>query len=151
MFESRIPTMTQDRVPGLVRIGMALLAAGLAEVGVWAAFFPRAFYDHFPGGGHAWVSVDGPYNQHLVRDVGQLELGLALLFAIAALTASRSLARPVLAVSIVPAALHFAYHASHLDLYRSSDKVGNLVSLGLLAGLPVVLLAVDVRLAARSG
>ena len=144
--------MNQDRVPGLVRIGMALLAAGLAEVGIWAAFFPRAFYDHFPGGGHAWVSIDGPYNQHLVRDVGQLELGLALLLAIAALTATRSLARPALAVSIVPGALHFIYHASHLDLYRSSsDKVGNLVSLGLLAGLPVVLLAIDLRLAARGG
>ena len=62
-----------------VRVGCAALALSSAVIGVWAAFFPHAFYAHFPGGGHAWVAVDGPVNEHLVRDVGQLNLGFALL------------------------------------------------------------------------
>lgn len=37
--------------------------------------FPRSFYDDFPGGGIAWVSVDGPYNEHLIRDIGAWSLG----------------------------------------------------------------------------
>ena len=37
---------------------------------------PAAFYDDFPGLGRMWVAPDGPYNQHLVRDVGELNLAL---------------------------------------------------------------------------
>ena len=35
------------------------------------------FYDDFPGLGRSWVAADGPYNEHLVRDVGALNLALA--------------------------------------------------------------------------
>ena len=59
----------------LRRVGLGLLAVSAAIVGFWAEFAPKSFYDDFPGGGHHWVRVDGPYNQHLVRDVGQWNLG----------------------------------------------------------------------------
>ena len=38
---------------------------------------PKSFYEDFPGAGRVWVAVDGPYNEHLVRDVGSLNLALA--------------------------------------------------------------------------
>jgi hypothetical protein len=130
--------------PLAVRVGLVVLAVAVGEVGVWAAFFPRSFYAHFPGAGHVWVAVDGPYNQHLVRDVGQLELGLAVLFAVAAATGARPLVRAVLAVSVLPGTLHLAYHVAHIhDLHKTADKVGNVTSLALIVALPLALLAVD--------
>lgn len=48
------------------------------SVGVWATLFPRSFYDSFPGFHRIWVGVDGPYNEHLARDVGSLYLALTV-------------------------------------------------------------------------
>ena len=52
---------------------------------------PQSFYDDFPGLGRAWVSVDGPYNEHLVRDVGALNLALLVLFVVAWVRLDRQL------------------------------------------------------------
>ena len=60
-----------------IRIALGYLAFVSLEVGIWAQFAPRSFYDDFPGLGRAWVRVDGPFNEHLVRDVGGLNLALA--------------------------------------------------------------------------
>ena len=137
------------RVSLIIRLGTALLAATLAEVGVWAAAAPRSFYSSFPGAGHAWVAADGPYNQHLVRDVGQLDLGFAVLLLTAALLADRRLVRAVLGAYLVPAVLHLAYHLGHLGLYDTTDAVGNVTSLSLAVALPVALLGGDVVLGRR--
>lgn len=135
--------MTQ-RDTMLVRIGCGLLAISSTVIGIWAALFPRQFYLRFPGGGHAWVAVDGPYNEHLVRDVGQLNLGFAILLGALALSAGlaahRATAVAVLAAYLVPAALHFTYHVNHLGLYGTGDAAGNVISLGLAVAVPAVLL-----------
>jgi hypothetical protein len=52
-------------------LGVLLLIA--LVTGLWALLAPRSFYDSFPGGsGMHWVSADGPYNRHLVGDVGSM-------------------------------------------------------------------------------
>ena len=43
-----------------------------------------------PGTNHPWVSPDGPFNEHLVRDVGWLNLALALVALIAAVSLARA-------------------------------------------------------------
>jgi hypothetical protein len=129
--------------PTAVRAGLALLGVPLALTGGWAAFAPRSFYDNFPGGGHAWVSADGPYNQHLVRDFGQLNLGFVVLFAIVAVTLERNLLRAVLGAYVVPAVLHLIYHLQHLGLYSTGDAVGNVAGLSMAVVLPVVTILVD--------
>jgi hypothetical protein len=126
-----------------VRIGLAILGVPLAMTGAWAAFAPRSFYDHFPGGGHAWVSADGPYNQHLVRDFGQLNLGFVVLFAVVAVTLERHLLRAVLGAYLVPAVLHLIYHLNHLGLYGTSDAVGNVTGLSLAVVLPIAIVLID--------
>ena len=73
-----------------IRVALGYLALISLEIGVWAQFFPRSFFDHYPGLGRAWVAVDGPYNEHLVRDVGGLNLGLAAVLIIALVTLSRT-------------------------------------------------------------
>jgi hypothetical protein len=122
------------------RIGLAYLAGGYALVGFWAAFAPRSFYTDFPGGGRHWVSPDGPYNQHLVRDVGELNLALLVVMVAAAVTLSRPLVRAALAATIVNGVLHVVYHAGHVDMFSTSDQVAILATLALAPVVAVVLL-----------
>jgi hypothetical protein len=109
----------------------ALLTAQAAYVGLWAGLFPRTFYDSFPGLNRYWVSSDGPYNEHLVRDFGSLYLALA---AVGVLTLAwrdhRS--RVILGGAwMVFGVLHLGYHLTHLDsLEFPADRVGELVALG---------------------
>lgn len=121
----------------LVRAALAMLAASSAVVGVWAQAFPRSFYDDFPGLARVWVAVDGPFNEHLVRDVGGLNLGLALVAAMALVTGRVAVARAAGGAALVYGLPHLAYHALHLDGVGTVDVVAMLASLTLvvLAGL----------------
>ena len=123
-----------------LRIGLGYLAVSVALVGFWAAFAPRSFYGDFPGGGRHWVSADGPYNEHLVRDVGELNLALFVVLLGAAITLSMPLVRTALLATIVNGVLHVVYHAGHVDMFASSDQVAILASLVLAPVVAVVLL-----------
>jgi hypothetical protein len=125
------------------RVILWLLAASSVVVGAWAQFAPRSFYDDFPGGGRQWVSPDGPYNEHLVRDVGGLNLALAVVLAVAAATLAPFVVRAAAVAALVYSAPHFVYHVAHLDLYEDIDKLGNAVSLGAAVVLPLVVLALS--------
>ena len=109
----------------------ALLTAQAVYVGLWAALFPRAFYDSFPGLNRYWVAPDGPYNEHLVRDVGGLYLALA---AVGVLTLAWRDHRSRVMLGgawLVFGALHLGYHLTHLSsLTFAVDRVGELVALG---------------------
>jgi len=132
----------------LARVVLAVLAVSGAIVGLWATFAPRSFYDDFPGGGRSWVAPDGPFNEHLVRDVGSLNLALTVLTVAAAIMLVRSL--------VVVAALgwlaygipHLVYHLRHRDVYDTGDQVANLVSLALIPVLAVVALVVGAKMPA---
>lgn len=127
--------------PTLVRVLLALLAAGTAVVGVWAQFFPQSFYDDFPGTGSQWIAVDGPYNEHLIRDVGGLNLALTVVLVAAIMVASPLLVRIAALAFLVYALPHFIYHLHHLDRYDTFDRVANAVSLGTMVIVPLVLVA----------
>jgi hypothetical protein len=129
----------------VVRAALGAQAVSLLAVGLWAAFAPRSFYDDFPGGGRSWVSADGPYNEHLVRDFGDLNLALALVLVVAAVTLGRALVSAVAAGTLVYQGLHFVYHLRHLDVYDTGDQVGNVVAFVLAVALPIVVLAVQAR------
>ena len=123
-----------------VRVVLALMAAGNVVVGLWAQFAPRSFYDDFPGGGRHWVSADGPYNEHLVRDVGGLNLALAAVVIAALVVLGTALVRAAAVASLIFGVPHLAYHAAHLDLYDTGDQVANMVSLALTIVLPLAVL-----------
>lgn len=61
-----------------LRVGLLLYLAVTALVGMWAALWPRSFYDDFPWPGHPWVALLGAYNEHLVRDFGAMNLAMAV-------------------------------------------------------------------------
>jgi hypothetical protein len=115
------------------RVALVVVAAGSLVVGVWAQGFPRAFYDDFPGMGRVWVAVDGPFNEHLVRDVGGLNLGLAFVAILALVTGSTLLARAAGGAALLYGVPHLLYHATHLDPFDTGDSVAMLGSLGMAA------------------
>lgn len=117
------------------RVALWLLAAAMATVGVWAQFAPASFYASFPAG-RAWVAADGPYNEHLVRDVGGLNLALGFLLAVAATRLEPYLTRMVAVAALVYAAPHLAYHALHLEPYGPGDAAANVVTLVLAVLVP---------------
>ncbi|MFT4227743.1 hypothetical protein [Micropruina sp.] len=96
--------------------------------GVWAAFLPESFYADFPVVRPAWVAVDGPYNEHLVRDVGAMFLALGIIALFAAITGGLVEARLAGLGWLVFSSLHFAYHVSHLHVYETLDQWLNVVS-----------------------
>ena len=125
----------------LVRPVLVVLVLVHAQLGLWASIAPRSFYDDFPQGARRWVAVDGPFNEHLVRDFGSLNLALTVVLVGALLRPSRWLVRVAALAYLVNAVPHLLYHATHLDVYGSSDKVLNVVSLGMaVAGGAVLVL-----------
>lgn len=128
---------------GMKRLHSAALAFSTALaffVGIWAYFFAREFYDSFPGVLGSWVSVDGPYNEHLIRDVG------AMYLALGAASLGGLIWRDIIVYRILGIAwttfglLHFLYHAFHLHHMPVSDAIGEMVALGISLLLGIVLL-----------
>jgi hypothetical protein len=132
----------RDRV---LRVLLAFMAISSGFVGLWALLAPQSFYDDFPGAGRHWVSADGPYNEHLVRDVGGLNLALTVVVVVAAIVLGRTLVRTAAVATLVFAIPHFAYHSAHTDLYETSDSVATLFSLGVAIVLPIIVLVVVSR------
>ncbi len=127
------------------RIALAYLALVSLEIGVWAQLAPRSFYDHFPGLGRAWVSVNGPYNEHLVRDVGGLNLGLAAVLIVAFITLSRPTIVAASVASLLYGIPHLVYHIANTDGLANSDIAISLGGLALFAVLPIALIMVSIR------
>jgi hypothetical protein len=124
----------------LRRLILWVTAAIGAFVGVWAAGFPQSFYESFPGLGRVWISVDGPYNEHLIRDVGSLYLALAAASVAATFSRTPDAGRVVGVAWAVFGIPHLLYHASHFADMAPIDVVGNVAGLGLSLVLGVVLM-----------
>jgi hypothetical protein len=117
----------------------AVLALSAADVGFWAEFAPRSFYDSFPLAGHHWVSALRPYNEHLTRDVGGLYLALLVISVWAVLRPGAETFAMIGAAWLTFSVPHFTYHMFHLDMYDTTDKIGNIVTLGGTVILAVLL------------
>jgi hypothetical protein len=125
----------------VVRGVVGLLALVNLETGLWATFAPAGFYRTYPGFGHHWISVQGPYNEHLVTDAGEgfLAVGVALL--IAAAWVNRAALTVALAAVVVHALPHFLFHVTHpVPGFSAFDQVAGVWSLGLEGLVAVVLL-----------
>lgn len=134
---------------GIVRIVLVIWAAVSLQLAAWALLAPRSFYDDYPGFGRHWVSVDGPYNEHFVRDFGALNLALAVVTIAAIITLSKPMVIAVAVAWLAWGVPHFVYHLRHLDLYSTTDKVLNVVALAALPVVAVVVLALTLTSPAR--
>jgi hypothetical protein len=126
---------------GAVRILLVVLGVPAVVVGAWAAFAPRSFYEDFPGFGQVWVRPDGPFNEHLVRDVGELNLALAFVTLAAVVWCTPLLVRLVAGAWLVEGIPHLVYHLRHLDPLASDAKVSSIAGLAIVPVVALVLLA----------
>src|SRR3954449_5651980 len=136
-------TITQhdaDPRTAVVRIGLVVLGLGQGFAAVWALLAPRAFYNSFPMPGAHWVSALPPFNEHLVRDYGASFLALSVLALIAAWLADRRLMQVTLIVWSIAAVPHLIFHLAHADEPAGAEGVLSLLTLGMNAVLPLVLL-----------
>ena len=99
--------------PGWLRLPLLFLAASTLGGSLWALPFPRSFYDDFPAPGWGWVSTLGPYNEHLVRDYGAMNLALGVLLVSAAIFLEKRLTqvRPAFSGSYAARALACCFSA----------------------------------------
>lgn len=118
---------------------LAFLVAGGVVVGVWALVAPASFYADF-GLTQGWVQANGAFNEHLIRDVGGLNLAIAVLTAAAWVIADARLDRAVAVAWLVYGVPHLTYHATHLEALAAVDAVAQLASLSLYVVAPLLLL-----------
>ena len=123
-----------------LRIGLLLLAVTSISGGLWALFLPRPFYEDFPLPGWGWVSTLGPYNEHLVRDYGALNLALGVLLVAAAVSLERKLVQASLVAWLAYAMPHFVFHLGQVHHFSPFHNLMQLVALGFVVLLPLVLL-----------
>lgn len=128
--------MNRDLIDRIVLVYLALYGI---PIGLWASLDPAGWYEDFPGFGRQWVAVDGPYNQHLVTDVGAFFLALGVLAAIGAYRLKPSLSSGAGWAWFVFSAPHFAYHIRNLEVFSTSDKAANAVGLAFMVAIPLIL------------
>lgn len=124
----------------LARLGLLVLTLSSLELGLWATLAPHSFYGSFPGGGRHWVALDGPFNQHLVRDFGALNLALTLVTVVALVGGTRLLVSLAAGAWLLWSIPHLLYHLFHLGVYDTADKIGNAVTLSLAVVIPAIVL-----------
>ncbi|WP_046315979.1 hypothetical protein [Mycobacterium sp. UM_Kg1] len=123
------------------RLALSYLTFFGLALGLWAYAAPRNWYETFPGMGMTWLPVLGPYNEHLVKDVGSMFLALGVLSAAALYYLSNRAVVVVAALSWSTFnVLHLIYHLGMLHMYGPRDAALNAVGLSLLAVVSLVLL-----------
>ena len=96
-----------------MRVLLAILAAVNLETGVWAVADPGGWFRTYPGFGRHWLTVQGPFNEHLAVDAGAGFLAVGTALAVAAVWMRRSAVVVALIVLLAHAVPHFAFHVSH--------------------------------------
>lgn len=129
----------------LRRAALAVLILSQGSIALWALLAPRAFYDDFPGGGRSWVSPLGPYDEHLVRDVGALSLALTVVLVIAFLK-PEPLMRLAAGLGFVAWSLpHFIFHLTADGALATGDRIASETGEALTVLVAAVLVVDAIR------
>lgn len=123
-----------------VRVTLLYLVLVHAFPGVWALSMPQAFYHHFPGFGLVWVAIDGPYNEHLIRDVGGFFIALAALCLLTLIRPRWVAVRATAICLLMFNGPHLWYHLQHLHMLPPIERVALASTLSLTALLVLLLL-----------
>lgn len=130
----------QTKHPRWVQAILLYLILANALPGTWALFMPYEFYHYFPGFGRTWVAVDGPYNEHLIRDIGAFFTALTVLCFLTLVAPRLITVRATAICLLVFSVPHLLYHLNHLHMLPLTDQIGNVVTLSLSVLLIAVLL-----------
>jgi hypothetical protein len=125
--------MTMRARPWL-RPALLFLTLTQVVVGTWQLLLPRSFYDLY------WVQLLSPYNEHLMRDAGGLNLALAVVLGAGALIMERRLISTALLAYLTFAVYHLVFHVTHLENFPQADAIAQTSALILGVAFPLVLL-----------
>ena len=131
-------TAASRTTSAVARALVGFLALTEVIIGVWALLAPASFYRSFPGAGQAWVSLLPPYNEHLITDVGELSLALAVVLGAAAITGQWLLSSVAIIAFAVYTVPHMIFHSFHLEGFSRGGAIAQTV------GFAVQLLAAAV-------
>ena len=119
----------------VLRAGVWSLTFVEIVVGLVATLAPRVFYDYVP-----WVDLIPPFSEHLMRDYGAMNLSLALVFVVAAVTMERRMVRIALGAYLLFAIPHLIFHLTHLEHFTTGAAIWQTILLTVAVLLPVGLL-----------
>lgn len=122
-----------------LRPALLLLTLSQVVVGTWQLLLPRSFYDLY------WVRLLPPYNEHLMRDVGALNLALAVVLGASALIMEHRLVSTALLAYLTFAVYHLVFHVTHLENFPQADAIAQMSVLTLGVAFPLVLLILTWR------
>jgi hypothetical protein len=129
----------------VLRAGVWFLTFVEIVVGLVATLAPQAFYDYVP-----WVDLIPPFSEHLMRDYGAMNLSLALVFVVAAVTMERRMVRIALGAYLLFAIPHLIFHLTHLEHFTTGAAIWQTILLAVAVLLPVGLLILTTWLARSS-
>lgn len=125
-----------------VRSVLAFFVVMLGFIGVWASLAPLSFYEYGPVPGLPWVRLFPPYNEHLVRDFGGMNMAMAVVFAVAAVKLTPVLVRTATGAYLLFSVPHTVFHTIHLEHFTPVDAAVQTTGLIVLTLLLVVVFAV---------
>ncbi|MEV0049591.1 hypothetical protein AB0H34_03725 [Saccharopolyspora shandongensis] len=115
-----------------LRAGLVFLTFVHVAVGSWTLLFPYSFYGRVPT-----VGDYPPFNEHLFRDFGAMNLAMSVVLGAGAVFLERTLVYVALASNLVWAVPHLAFHTAHPANTAGAVLVA---ALGVIVAIPVVLL-----------
>jgi len=121
-----------------------LLGLPQLVLGAWALISPSGWFETFPGGGQHWLPAYGPFDEHLVTDVGATFLAIGLLMLLAAYFLERHVVQIALVAYLAYDIPHFIFHLGNDGVLSSGAQVANGIALGLSVASGVALLALTV-------
>lgn len=94
-------------------------------IGLWAGFWPKSFYEHgpIPLLDTGWVAMLPPYNEHLVRDYGFMNLAVTAISVVAAIVMSPLIVRTAATAVIAFGLPHTLFHSFHLEHMSTADAI----------------------------
>lgn len=96
--------------------------------------------------GASWMAMLPPYNEHLVRDYGFMNLGMTLFFIVAAITLTPTMVRVSAGALFVFGLPHMVFHILRMDHMSAADAtmltITNLVTTVVL---PAVVFAMAMK------
>lgn len=125
-----------------------LLAVAEAILGFWAQFAPMSFFEDgpIPGANTGWVALFPPYNEHLVRDYGGMNLALVVVLVVAAVKLTPLWVRTSMGALLAFSVPHTVFHIIHLEHFSRSAAIGQTTSLVVTVLIMVGLIVMAGRL-----
>ena len=128
-----------------VRAGLIVLALPQFAIGVWAIVSPSGWFETFPGAGRNWLPLYGPFDEHLVTDVGSTFLALGVLLTLAAVWMDRRVVLAAAIAYLVYQVPHTIFHWANDGVLSDGDQIANGIALFLTIFLAIGIIVATAR------